>query len=391
MSPIKQNKSQKSKKAAQSKAVVPRTVVRSSTAPGARTDGNVFRVKRSELVGTISNLAVTGFAVTPNSYLMNGYDLCATARVMFPWLAGVAQRFERYRFDKVSIHLVSSQPTTATGRIYIGFEPDWQDPVPTTKEGLMGLAQATSASAFGDVHMDLDMKHINATLPWRYCNPVSSSVFEEPRMTYAGFFVFGIETPTANLSWDLWIDYVVELTEPTSELLAEAFSAVTTESVVPSSWSGSWWYSPTMSNLAGSSVRVVSTAARNIITGFTQSLAIELPKTGTIKYTEDMAKNGVAPATTANDYSPTSDLSVYDARGSFLGWVSTATAHVYRTVGAATGAGLAALGGSLRAQVSAAVADIYATFPLAAFVVPAVKFLAEPTYSARSSYVEWMP
>jgi len=180
---------------------------------GAGTAGGV-RVSHKEFVGSVTNGAVTGFAVTPLSLATPGYDLNPACSTLFPWLAGMAPSYERYRFLNVSFKFIPSSPTTTAGRFYAAVDYDYDDLPATSKSGLMTNSTAVEVP----VWMEASLKTIPAQLhrdqPFKYVSTNTRSNFVEPRTAYCGFLMCAFDTPTANLVYDIWVEYTVEFQLP---------------------------------------------------------------------------------------------------------------------------------------------------------------------------------
>jgi hypothetical protein len=147
----------------------------------------------------------------------------------FPWLSNVAQCFEKYKFQKCEFTLISAQATTSAGRVYLAADPDWDDPVPPNKTAFMGLSTAVEAGVWETLTLKIPIKRFNEGFPWRYCNSSNRIGTGEPRTAFCGFMVIATDIPaTVNYTWDLWVDYTVELSMPTMEenILGETFSDV---------------------------------------------------------------------------------------------------------------------------------------------------------------------
>lgn len=186
----------------------------------------VVNVSRREFVGTISNGSATGFSIESASGNVPGWDLNPAISGMFPWLSNLARGFERFRFRKLKVDLVSSQPSTTAGRVYAAVDYDWDDLVPTTKAALMGNMSAVEAPVWSNFSLTMDPRALMGDLPTKY---VSTQVRNpsngwEPRLSYCGFLVFAFDTPTANLTYDLWVEYDVELSVPQFEGLEAEMS-----------------------------------------------------------------------------------------------------------------------------------------------------------------------
>lgn len=55
----------------------------------------------------------------------------------FPWLSGIARRFEQYRFKRICFEIETCASTATIGSIGLAFDPDCKDALPTTKAGFL--------------------------------------------------------------------------------------------------------------------------------------------------------------------------------------------------------------------------------------------------------------
>lgn len=313
------------------KRTIPAAVAKTQRAslPRMQSKNGIVTISRKEMVGTVSNGTVTtGFYLTPQSQTIPGYDASITCGIMFPWGSVVGSAYEKYRFKRLSVELISAQPSTAAGRVYVGFDPDYSDNVPVSKARLMGLACSVDASVWETVRLSIPPSVMNSSIEWRFCSPDTRTAESEPRTAFAGFFVFGIDSPTANCIWDLWVDYEVDLMTPTSENLGPAYAQtdVAGSVIVASTLPGfGGIYLPQLSSnsapleiVTPEMAHVTSTLGGQPVKSVLK-LPVSGPVSGVASCTFDMHTAGVTPASLLTANNVWSDANVYDSLGTLLG------------------------------------------------------------------------
>jgi hypothetical protein len=68
----------------------------------------------------------------------------------FPWLSGVAQRFESYRFDRLEFEFETQAPTSATGTVLITLDYDASDAAPIDKTQALSYRSCVRSPPWSD-------------------------------------------------------------------------------------------------------------------------------------------------------------------------------------------------------------------------------------------------
>lgn len=243
MSPVPKNN--KAKKRNQSKIAQQNggQVVKASVAVGRQIRPGVpklvgaggagtIRVTHKEFVGSVTNGSTTGFALTTLSAATPGYDLNPACSNLFPWLSGIATNYERYRFISTNFRFVPSSPTTTAGRFYAAIDYDYDDLPAGSKSSLMTNSTAVEVPVWMEASLKALPAQLHRDQPYKYVSTNTRSNFVEPRTAYCGFLMCAFDTPTANLVYDVWVDYTVEFQLPVgfsyfSEVTGPAPVAVT--------------------------------------------------------------------------------------------------------------------------------------------------------------------
>lgn len=353
-------------------------------------------IRRRELVGTLSNgSSVGGFVIMGLSNVTPGYDVSITCGTLFPWGAQVGYAYEKYRFRKLHIELISGQPTTAGGRVYAAFDPDWSDDVPDSKTRIMGLVHSVDSSVWETVSLNVPAAAMNSGIDWRFCSPSSRAIDTEPRMAFAGFLCFGVDSPTANCVWDFWVDYEVELLMPTSENLGpvEAGSETLNVSGVEDV-TGSFIYAPENWLMPAGPLEVVPPSVARVpdkILGVPVNYAVKLPSTGPQVGTLDFDfsfRDAITPPSTFIDASHAFgvDGALYNNMGVLLGYLSDLTG-----IPIATGATVRGEGDTLNAwcksECALPIKKIKDAHPTASSIVPFLRSATNVALDFLRTYV----
>lgn len=180
--------------------------------PQVRSSTNGVEVAHSELCGEVS-MNFSAFSLTPLSAATPGYDINPRCAALFPWLSRIAANYEQYRFSSLRFRLVSAQPSTASGRVYMAVDYDYDDPVPTTLSSMMSNHTALDASVWQEVALDVDAADLHKDMPWKYVlSP--KRLDPEPRTVFGGFLLIGGAGMAATTTYNLWVDYVCRLQIP---------------------------------------------------------------------------------------------------------------------------------------------------------------------------------
>jgi hypothetical protein len=114
-------------------------------------DGSVV-VSHSEMIGT---LVSSGTTLT---YKVDSYVANPGKPSIFPWLSTIATNYDKYKFRKLHVCLISSQPTSTAGRIGIGFDYDSTDPTPANRIEFFSLTSHVEATPWQSIELDIPVE-----------------------------------------------------------------------------------------------------------------------------------------------------------------------------------------------------------------------------------------
>ncbi len=183
-----------------------------AVATNMQTSTKTTSVRSKEFCFTVSGNSVN-YLLLGNSGVFPGYDLNPGNVLLFPWLSQVSRAYEKYRFTSLSFEVVPRNPSTASGCIYAAFDYDWDDTPATSIQELMSNAGAVSSDIWRSFTLNIDCSRLQQDVPWRYVaeNPRTTN---SQRMVYGGFLMIAIAGTSSTVSFDVMVNYTVELSLP---------------------------------------------------------------------------------------------------------------------------------------------------------------------------------
>lgn len=157
-------------------------------------------VKHAEQIGAYTTTSAD-FTV------LDTFDLLPTDTLTFPWLSGIAARYERYRFLKCSFRLSTSAPSTASGMVTLCFDYDYADPIPVAERDMTLCENWCQVSVREDTKLALIPSRLSDL---RYCDDRGG----DSRLSYAGFATLATRGVNPSYTVSVWIDYLIELVSP---------------------------------------------------------------------------------------------------------------------------------------------------------------------------------
>lgn len=374
-------------------APVARGITARSSRPTLSSSNGNIHIHRREFAGTITNGAVTGYALAGVSALTPGYDLNPGCNLMFPWLSGIAPSYERFTFRNLKLHFIPSQATSTAGRYYVAVDYDYDDSVSQSKVQLMGNMTAAEAPVWQSMDLTLDRALLHQDMPAKYVNLLTRNNFIEPRTAYCGFVMVAFDTPVANCLIDMWVEYDIELISPVSDFAAlqnnltdAAISDATTTIAVGSGFAGNCqWGSdlPPAGNAGPVQVLIPGTPAAPVanivhaggtllINALDRILDLGRAGLGTLILRGIQTVTGAAPNVVIGTQQLRMDANVCDSTGKVLGNLMDAGTGAVQTVGM-DGTNVAAIGtngAAFVAAITVPLALLYAKYASARYIVP---------------------
>jgi len=98
--------------------------------------------------------------VTP-LYSQSSFSINPGLPGTFPWLSGVAQRFESYRFNKLKFDFETESASTATGSTILSLDYDASDAPPTTKTQAMAFRSSVRSPLWSNCQLTCLSEDLN--------------------------------------------------------------------------------------------------------------------------------------------------------------------------------------------------------------------------------------
>jgi hypothetical protein len=205
-------KSKMQSKGAGPKVSVPVAATRSQTTTRAKitnkSDGSV-RVVHRELVGNlVGQVAFTLGTVTVNPGLSG----------TFPWLSGIAQSFEEYKFNKLRFCYYPRCSTATAGSVMLIPEYDVTEDPPVTEQIAASYVGTREDAPWKAQVVDLPASALQGTAKRHFVRPLTGLINpnEDPKLYDVALFYTGaVDASGANQPWGkLWVEYDVDLYLP---------------------------------------------------------------------------------------------------------------------------------------------------------------------------------
>lgn len=174
------------------------------------------RIRHKEFVRDINN--DTGFI---QDALQINPGLSAT----FPWLSGVASRYEKYRFNRLMFEFLPYQPTDTAGAMFMAIDYDANDSVDVSKEVMMTYEGSVRSSIWMKGRVHAASPGLNRTLFVRDGIPRASGVVTDLKTMDVGNLIIASTNALAQDAplGELYVYYDVTLLIPQTEPEAETF------------------------------------------------------------------------------------------------------------------------------------------------------------------------
>lgn len=154
------------------------------------------------VAGTTPSYSQTSFSVNPG--------LPGT----FPWLSGVAQRFESYLFRRLKFDFETESASTAVGSTILSLDYDASDAPPTTKTQAMAFRSSVRSPLWSNCQLtclDEDLNKQKSYFVRKGANPTSTDI----KLYDTGTLSVGFQgTSSSTQVGELYVEYEVLLMTP---------------------------------------------------------------------------------------------------------------------------------------------------------------------------------
>ncbi len=168
-------------------------------------DGSSCRIRHTERIGTVNGsvaFAATGYAINPG------------LPSSFPFLSGIANRFESYRFDRLVYKFKTKTATSAVGDVIQVIDYDASDGAPTNSIQAEAYQGAVSSAPWQD-NSNVSSKQNLHKLPSRYVRGESVPANTDVKLYDVGNYYICTENQASTaLVGYLYVEYDVLLMTP---------------------------------------------------------------------------------------------------------------------------------------------------------------------------------
>jgi len=166
-----------------SRGPIPTTPIKARS-PTINSSANCLTISHSEVFGNASFPGQATFEIS------SGYRVNPALSDCFPWLAGIGNHYESYKFTKLSFRYITRSNYLAVGSIGLVFDHDPIDPAPHNLLEACSYHEKSVELVSKDQTLHIDLT--NDTFPRRYTRP--GDISSEPDLkTYdlGNLYVFG--------------------------------------------------------------------------------------------------------------------------------------------------------------------------------------------------------
>lgn len=191
-----------------------RRVNSAPTAIGTRESNRPIRASASSRCVTISHRELLTTVTMTAAFEWSQHVLNPGLFEGFPWLSAIANRFESYKFRKLSFEYVPRTSSTKDGAITLIFDYDPQDSGPNSLQEGMSYAHSQRGSMWQSIKLDTNSVDRDL-IPRRFTRSTPEFLASsEPRMSDLGSLFIASDGGLAAACGEVWVDYTVDLVTP---------------------------------------------------------------------------------------------------------------------------------------------------------------------------------
>lgn len=152
-------------------------------------------------VSALTTFLLTLFSVNPRNYLL------------FPRLAAIASRYEKYHFRKLHFVFETSAVTTDSGTMFHYMDPDPYDLAASSKAVVLNHKNSARSKLYDSNRLVIDPEDLKGE---RFCRTLDE-VSGDLRQYDVGAYRIGALSSAQKVVGELWVDYEIELISPTTD------------------------------------------------------------------------------------------------------------------------------------------------------------------------------
>lgn len=148
------------------------------------------------------------------AFASNSFGVNPGLAGVFPWLCGVAQRYESYRFDKLRFCFETESPTSATGSVLLAIDYDASDDAPLSKTQVMAYRSCVRSPPWSDCCNDSLAEDIQKRKSY-YVRAGALAANQDIKLYDTGnFFLCTVGQANTNIVGEVYVEYVIRLMTP---------------------------------------------------------------------------------------------------------------------------------------------------------------------------------
>jgi hypothetical protein len=148
---------------------------------------------------------------------------------LFPWLAVIASRFNRYRFNRLQFLYEAKCSSQSGGSVILAADSDASDPIPATKAEVCSYQMFKDTVPWVSETLNLPSQDLNANLPFHFVR--TGTVANTDIKTYdSGNFILSTSGIPTGTYGEIYVSYDIELDTP---ILTDSVGGSATASGTP--------------------------------------------------------------------------------------------------------------------------------------------------------------
>jgi hypothetical protein len=150
---------------------------------------------------------------TGTAFSIAQYPLQPGVGTLFPWLSVIAQRFNRYRFNRLQFLYEAKCSSQSAGSVILAVDADASDQLPATKSEVCSYQMFKDYVPWVSGDLVCNCVDLNANLPYHFVR--SGTTANTDIKTYdSGNFILATGGIAAGTYGELYVSYDVELDTP---------------------------------------------------------------------------------------------------------------------------------------------------------------------------------
>lgn len=168
--------------------------------------------------------------------------------ILFPWLCVTAGRYESYSFDRLKFDFAPSRGSGQIGSVMMLIDYDATDPLPFTKQSMLGNECIARSAAWDEFCLVADRKSLHKLGPDRFVRTGTLPAQADPNTFDCGRFTIATYgcSDDVTVIGELWVEYSVRLHtpnyDPESEYTNSSLKIISTTSTATTPFLGPTYF-----------------------------------------------------------------------------------------------------------------------------------------------------